>query len=110
MDARIIGPASELGDFETLNFFGYDLSRSWSKIEPEGGVLSKLQGNRYVELREGRAKPSETPPIDTVPEIKARLTELGVEFDGRSGKDALTELLAAAEAAHAAQEAEQHEA
>lgn len=100
MDARIIGPASELGQFETLAVFGCELSRDWSKIDPSPAVLRKLQGNRYVELRE-RRKPTEEPPIDTLPEIKARLTELGVEFDARGKKADLEALLELAEAARA---------
>lgn len=111
MDARIIGPAEELGHFDTLTFFGQTLSRDWRKIDPDGVALSKLKANRYVELREGgRSKPSETPPIDTVSEIKARLKDLGVEFDDKAKKDELTTLLAQAEAAHAALTAEQPEA
>lgn len=110
MDARVIGPASELGQFETLTFYGHDISKDWAKIEPSEAVLTKLQGNRYVELREGRKKPSDEAPIDTVTEITARLTELGVEFDPKAKKADLAELLTAAEAAHAAQQAEQTEA
>lgn len=103
MDARIIGPASELGDFQTLDFYGHALSRDWSRIDPEPAVLGKLQGNPYVELREKR-KPSEEPPADTLAEIKARLTDLGVEFDGRAKKANLEALLEQAEAAKAAAE------
>lgn len=100
MDARIIGPASELGQFDTLTVFGCELSRDWSKINPSPAVLRKLQGNRYVELRE-RRKPSDEPPIDTAPEIKARLTELGVEFDPKAKKADLEAMLEQAEAAQA---------
>lgn len=109
MDARIIGPASELGQFETLTFYGHVLSRDWSKIDPTSGALEKLQGNRFVELRE-RRKPSDVAPIDTVVEIKARLEELGVEFDAKAKKDDLAELLQQAEAAHTALLGEQEEA
>lgn len=111
MDARIIGPASELGPFETLTFYGHVLSKDWAKIEPTEAVLEKLKGNRFVELREGgRKKPSEEAPIDTVAEITARLTELGVEFDPKAKKADLAELLSQAEAAHAALLGEQNEA
>lgn len=103
MDARIIGPASELGDFHTLNFFGHELSRDWSKIDPEPAVLAKLEANRFVELREKR-RASEEPPTDTLVEIKARLSDLGVEFDGRAKKADLEQLLAQAEAAKAAED------
>ncbi len=108
MDARIIGPASELGSFETLTFFGYELSREWSKLSPDPDPVSlrKFNGSRFIELREKR-KPSEEPPVDTVAEIKARLVELGVEFDAKAKKDELTVLLEQAEAAHAALAGEQ---
>lgn len=108
MDARIIDPASELGDFHTLTFYGHTLSRDWSKIEPDAGVLGKLQGNRFVELREKR-KPSDEPPADTVPEIKARLADLGVEFDPKAKKPELETLLQQAETAKAAAEGEGEE-
>lgn len=103
MDARIIGPASELGSFETLTFFGYELSREWSKLSPDPDPVSlrKFQGSRFIELREKR-KPSEEAPVDTVPEIKGRLEELGVAFDARAKKDELAALLEQAEAAQAA--------
>lgn len=105
MDARIIGSASELGDFHTLTFYGHKLSREWSKVEPDAGVLAKLQGNRFVELRDKR-KASDEPPTDTVPEIKARLADLGVEFDPKAKKGDLEALLEQAEAAKAAAEGE----
>lgn len=107
MDARIIGSASELGPFEILNFFGHELSREWSKIDPSADVLTKLQGNRFVELREGgRSKKSEEPPADTVVEIKKRLDELGVSYGPDDKKADLVELLSLAEAAAAEAAAE----
>jgi hypothetical protein len=106
--ARISGPAEELGQFETLTFYGHALSGEWTRIDPTPDVLEKLKGNRFVEIRDGsgRQKPSEVAPIDTVPEIKARLDELGVAYDARAKKAELEELLADAEAAHAAAAAE----
>lgn len=108
MKARIIGAEDELGPFHTLTFFGLSLSREWSEIKATPEQVEKLQGNRFVELREGasRPKPSEAAPIDTVPEIKARLDELGVEYDPRDKKADLAALLELAEAAHAASAAE----
>jgi len=102
MDARITDPAAELGPFDTLTFFGHPLSREWSKlVDPDPVALRKLKGSRFIELREKR-KPSEEAPVDTVPEIKGRLEELGVAFDVRAKKDELAALLEQAEAAQAA--------
>lgn len=124
MKARIIGPASELGAFESLNFFGQGLTREWSadfKATPE--VVAKLQANKYVEVKgvtasdsafdhdgdgkPGGSKPSLTAESETV---KARLDELGVSYAANASSKTLKGLLEKAEAAQAKAEEEAAEA
>lgn len=110
MKARIIGDPAELGPFESLNFFGHALTREWSgNLDVTAEEARKLKGNRYVEVKGG--------PLDldnngedggslTVPQLKERLTELGVEVPAGAKKAELQTLLSQAEAAHAAGRAE----
>lgn len=116
MRAKIIGPASELGQFETLNFFGHEIGREFSDIKPTADVLAKLEGNRFVELK-GSAKASPPagntpgPSDDEVEEglIRERLTELGVEVAPKAKLPTLQAALEKAEKAKAAQDEEDAE-
>jgi hypothetical protein len=111
MEARIIGPESDLGPVTTLDFYGLSLSREWSEIKPTSAQLSKLDGNRYVEIR-GDHAPKASADDDEVEEglIRERLTELGVEVSAKAKLPALRTKLAAAETAKAAQDEEEAEA
>lgn len=119
MQARIVGPEEELGDVHKgAKFFGNHLTRDWSDITVTPDQLTKLQGNRYVELRGAATKGGAAPaapatpaagPTSTAAEaetIRARLTELGVEVKPKAPLMALRSALAKAEKAKAAADAE----
>lgn len=108
MEARIIGPESELGPVTTLDFFGVTLSREWSEINPTAAQLVKLDRNRYVELR-GAQAPNASAEDDEVEEglIRERLAELGVDVSAKAKLPTLRTKLADAEKAKAAQDAEE---
>lgn len=114
MEARIIGPASELGQFDSLNFYGNSLTREFGEITVSPEQLVKLQGNRYVEIK-GQPKAQEIDveaaegakrESDQEAAIRARLDELGVEHDGRASLKTLQGKLDAAEKAKAKADAE----
>ena len=116
MKAKVIGPASELGPFETLNFFGHEIGREFSDINPTADVLTKLQANRFVELKgsakaEAKAEAGNNPgPSDDEVEeglIRERLTELGVDVAPKAKLPALQAALEKAEKAKAAQDEEE---
>ncbi len=108
MEARIIGPASELGDArDGLNFFGNTLVRDeWTEVKVNAEQAEKLRGNRYVEVRGD--KPEDVDPVKQKAEaeedaeeanIRARLDELGVNHKPSDNKKALTAKLEKAEKA-----------
>jgi hypothetical protein len=111
MEARIIGPASELGVFESLEFYGQPLTREWSKIDMPDQDVEKLKANRYVELRDGKAKAGKLSTDTDVEDetIKARLDELGVEYSPKASPEALKRTLEKAEKAKAKQDEEEAE-
>jgi len=110
MKAKIIGPASELGDIgDGLKFFGGKvvLNREYGDELPDltADEVRTLRGNQYVALEgDNGESPSYAEAQDAARDsagsdvIKARLTELGVKYDGRSGKDKLQAQLDKAEA------------
>lgn len=106
IEARIIGPESELGVFGSLDFYGHSLTREWSEIDADKETRNKLAGNRYVEIR-GDAKAKDG--SDEVDVIRARLDELGVKHDGRESLKTLQGKLDKAEAAKAKQDEEEAE-
>lgn len=115
MKAKVIGPASELGQFETLNFYGHEIGREFSDINPTADVLAKLEANRFVELK-GSAKATNAPGSSQTPGpsddefeeglIRERLTELGVDVAPKAKLPALQAALEKAEKAKAAQDEE----
>lgn len=112
MEARIIGPEAELGDVRGgLTIFGHTLTRDWSKIDPTPDQVTKLKGNRYVELKGAEPKPKKAD--DDAPNdddrkavVLARLQELGVAVDGRKSLTAMQADLDKAEKAQAKAEEE----
>lgn len=111
MEARIVGPEAELGDVRNgVSFYGQTLTRDWSKVDLSPEAQAKAQGNKYVELREGK-KVQSTVPDDTEEEtVKTRLTELGVEYGEKDKLPALKSKLDKAEKARAQAEKEADEA
>ncbi len=119
-EARIIGPSSELGFFDTLDFFGNPLTREFSEINVSPDELRKLQANRFVEVKgaaqsgnpfaDQEAAEQAQRDADQTASIKARLDELGVEYAPRANLKTLQGALDKAEKAKAAQDEEEAEA
>lgn len=105
--ARVIGPASELGHFDTLNFFGNEIGREFTDVTLTPDQLRKAEGNPYIEIKGAdealtdeelrKAKEDET----EAEKIRARLAELDVTVDGRASLKTLRGKLDAAEKAEA---------
>lgn len=105
--ARVIGPASELGHFDTLNFFGNEIGREFTDVTLTPDQLRKAEGNPYIEIKGAddalsdedlrKAKEDEA----EAEKIRARLAELDVTVDGRASLKTLRGKLDAAEKAEA---------
>jgi len=105
--ARVIGPASELGHFDTLNFFGNEIGREFTDVTLTPDQLRKAEGNPYIEIKGAddalsdeelrKAKEDEA----EAEKIRARLAELDVTVDGRVSLKTLRGKLDAAEKAEA---------
>jgi hypothetical protein len=105
--ARVIGPASELGHFDTLNFFGNEIGREFTDVTLTPDQLRKAEGNPYIEIQGAddaltdeelrKAKEDEA----EAEKIRARLAELDVTVDGRASLKTLRGKLDAAEKAEA---------
>lgn len=105
--ARVIGPASELGHFDTLNFFGNEIGREFTDVTLTPDQLRKAEGNPYIEIKGAdealtdeelrKAKEDEA----EADKIRARLAELDVTVDGRASLKTLRGKLEAAEKAEA---------
>lgn len=105
--ARVIGPASELGHFDTLNFFGNEIGREFTDVTLTPDQLRKAEGNPYIEIKGAddaltdeelrKAKEDEA----EADKIRARLAELAVTVDGRASLKTLRGKLDAAEKAEA---------
>lgn len=112
LQARVIGPESDLGVFSKLNFFGNEIDRDWTDVTLTKEQIEKANGNRYIELKGHKApKPgnAEAEAAQAAREaedeaeaetIRARLTELGVE-PGNANLAALRTKLDKAEKAEA---------
>lgn len=105
--ARVIGPASELGHFDTLNFFGNEIGREFTDVTLTPDQLRKAEGNPYIEIKGAdEALTDEELRKDKEDEaeaekIRARLAELDVTVDGRASLKTLRRKLDAAEKAEA---------
>lgn len=105
--ARVIGPASELGHFDTLNFFGNEIGREFTDVTLTPDQLRKAEGNPYIEIKGAdEALTDEELRKDKEDEaeaekIRARLAELDVTVDGRASLKTLRGKLDAAEKAEA---------
>lgn len=105
--ARVIGPASELGHFDTLNFFGNEIGREFTDVTLTPDQLRKAEGNPYIEIKgaddaltdEELRKAKEDEAEEE--KIRARLAELDVTVDGRASLKTLRGKLDAAEKAEA---------
>ncbi|ANC53449.1 hypothetical protein A4249_07125 [Brevundimonas sp. GW460-12-10-14-LB2] len=105
--ARVIGPASELGHFDTLNFFGNEIGREFTDVTLTPDQLRKAEGNPYIEIKGAddalsdedlrKAKEDEA----EAEKIRARLAELDMTVDGRASLKTLRGKLDAAEKAEA---------
>lgn len=105
--SRVIGPASELGHFDTLNFFGNEIGREFTDVTLTPDQLRKAEGNPYIEIKGAddaltdeelrKAKEDEA----EAEKIRARLAELDVTVDGRASLKTLRGKLDAAEKAEA---------
>ena len=110
LQARVIGPASELGQFESLDFFGQSLTREFADVTFTTEQVKILEDNRYVELKgkpdnQTEAEEKEDRRDDAEREvISARLVELGEKVDGRMSIGTLRSKLATAERAQAERE------
>lgn len=103
MKARIIASSAEIGQFETLTFYGQPLTRDWSgALNVNAEVERKLRGNRYLEVKDGGAS---APPVKDVEKLTpaehratviAELRAMGVTFAKNAKIDVLEELLAKA--------------
>ena len=59
-EARLIGPASELGDVsEGLEFYGNTITRDWGEVDLTAEQIEKAKGNRYIELKGAPDKPED---------------------------------------------------
>jgi hypothetical protein len=112
MEARIVGPEAELGDVrQGFTFHGQHLTREWGKVEFSPEALSKAQGNRFIELRDGKGGKAKAEAVDIDEDtVKARLDELGVDYSDKDKLPALKSKLDKAEKAQAKAEAEAEEA
>lgn len=105
--ARVIGPASELGHFDTLSFYGNEIGREFTDVTLTPDQLRKAEGNPYIEIKGAddaltdeelrKAKEDEA----EAEKIRARLAELDVSVDGRASLKTLRGKLDAAEKAEA---------
>lgn len=113
LQARVIGPESDLGHFTTLDFFGNAIGREFADVTLTAEQVEKANGNRFIELKghkplkagdveaaavEARAEAEEGAEAET---IRARLAELEVSVDGRASIKTLRTKLEAAEKAEA---------
>lgn len=101
LQARVIGPESDLGHFESLAFFGNQIGREFSDVRLSPDQILKAEGNPYIELK-GQAPTREEQreaSDDEVEEglIRERLAELKVKVDGRASLATLRSKLDAAE-------------
>lgn len=107
LQARIIGPESDLGHVSTLDFFGNTLTREFSDVSLTAEQVRKAEGNRFIELKgqdrdqtpdEARQAADDEAEADL---IRERLAELKVKVDGRASLTTLRSKLDAAEKAEA---------
>ena len=105
--ARVIGPASELGHFDTLNFFGNEIGREFTDVTLTPDQLRKAEGNPYIEIKGADEAPTDEELRKAkedeaeADKIRARLAELDVTVDGRASLKTLRGKLDAAEKAEA---------
>lgn len=113
LQARVIGPESDLGQFSTLDFFGNSIGREFADVKLTKDQVEKANGNRFIELKGDKPAKSGDPEADAAAEaaaaeeeaeaetIRARLAELEVTVDGRASLKTLRSKLDAAEKAEA---------
>ena len=105
LQARVIGPESDLGHVDTLNFFGNQIGREFSDVKLSPEQILKAEGNPYIELKGQAPTIAEQREAsdDEVEEglIRERLAELKVKVDGRASLTSLRSKLETAEKAEA---------
>lgn len=107
LQARVIGPESDLGHFTTLDFFGNALTREFSDVKLTPEQVKKAEGNPYIELKgqnrtqtadEQRQAADDEAEADL---IRERLAELKVTVKSTEKLATLRTKLDAAEKAEA---------
>ena len=107
LQARVIGPESDLGHVSTLDYFGNALTREWGDVSLTPDQVKKAEGNRFIELK-GQNRTLTTEEARQVADdeaeadlIRERLAELSVNVKPTEKLATLRTKLEAAEKAEA---------
>lgn len=107
LQARVIGPETDLGHFSTLSYFGNEIGREFSDVTLTPDQIRKAEGNRFIELKgqhraqtvdEQRQTADDEAEVDL---IRERLAELEVAVPANATLKTLRSKLEAAEKAEA---------
>ena len=105
LQARVIGPETDLGHFTTLTYFGNEIGREWSPVNLTAAQIRKAEGNPYIELKGQAAKvvDQQQQSDDEIEAglIRERLAELGVTVSQKAILPTLRAKLDEAEKAEA---------